>query len=89
MLESLAHRVVGEAAIDLLPSFARRELRLGGLVAAGGGPVPARLATRAAARTFCHVVRWSVGPSLVRAIATERAAGLAGGASRQAAAGRA
>ncbi|HUZ19834.1 MAG TPA: oxygenase MpaB family protein [Acidimicrobiales bacterium] len=88
-VESLAHRVVGEAAIDLLPAFARRELGLGGLVAAGGGPLPARLATRAAASTFCHVVRWSVGPSVVRAIATERAAGLVGGAARTAAAGRA
>ncbi|MCU1488898.1 MAG: hypothetical protein JWM85_303 [Acidimicrobiaceae bacterium] len=72
----IAHRVVSEAAIDLLPAFARRQLGFGPLhplasgVLPGAGPVP----TRVAATGFAFLVRWAVGPSAVRAVASRRVA---------------
>lgn len=76
LVDGLAHRIVAEAAIDLLPAFARDELGLGGLagrLATGVLPGSGRLATRAAAGTFAAGLRWAVGPSVVRRLATERA----------------
>lgn len=67
--DALAHRVVTDAAIDLLPPFARRALRL-------GRPTPIGQArVRVAAASFAVLLRWAVGPSAVLAAATERALG--------------
>jgi len=65
-VDALAHRVVAEAAIDLLPGFARRELGVGRAPAARAAPV------RGAGAALAAALRWAVGPSLVRAAATER-----------------
>jgi len=66
-VDALGHRVVAGAAVDLLPAFARRELRLGVVTGARAAPV------RVAATAFAVALRWAVGPSLVLAVATERA----------------
>jgi uncharacterized protein (DUF2236 family) len=67
LLERFAHRTIVEAAIDLLPPFARREL---GLVR----PVGVRLlAVRPAATVLSEALHWSVGGAPMLAAATERA----------------
>lgn len=73
----LAHRIVCEAALDLLPGFAKAALgasgplaRLAGGVLPGGG----RLGTRAATATFAATLRWALGPSVVRERALQRVA---------------
>lgn len=74
----LAHRVIAEAAIDLLPDFARHELGvagLGGRLTTGVLPGAGRHATRAAAASLAAGLRFALGPSLVRQAAEARAAG--------------
>lgn len=67
--ERIAYKVVSAAAIDLLPPFARSALGL-------GRPIPlAALRVRTSAVAFATLLRWSVGPSLVLAAATERVLG--------------
>jgi uncharacterized protein (DUF2236 family) len=65
--EVIAHRIVSNAAIEELPSYARRELGL-----PRPGPI-SRAHARAAAATFGVVLRWAIGPSAVLATATDRA----------------
>jgi uncharacterized protein (DUF2236 family) len=66
-LDTLGHRIVTSAAIDLLPEFARRALRLGRPTQLG------RAEVRAATTTFALLLRWALGPSKVLAVASERA----------------
>lgn len=67
LLERAAHRTIVEAAIDLLPAFARRELGL-------SRPVGLRLmAVRPAAKVLSEALHWSVGGAPMIAMATERA----------------
>jgi uncharacterized protein (DUF2236 family) len=56
---ALAHRVVVEAAIDLLPHFAKVQLALGSGARLAIGP------RRAAAHSLATTLRWALGPSLV------------------------
>ncbi len=73
----VAHRIVAEAAIDLLPGFARAELGIAGLtgrLATGVVPGSGRLATRAAAASLAAGLRLALGPSLVRSAAEARVA---------------
>lgn len=72
--DQAAHRVITAAAIELLPAWARRllGLRLCPPNSAGIVPVAGPLLTRAAALSLGEVLRGVVGPSLVRAVATER-----------------
>ncbi|HXY45512.1 MAG TPA: oxygenase MpaB family protein [Acidimicrobiales bacterium] len=66
LLERAAHRTIIEAGIDLLPSFARREL---GFVR----PVGLRLAAvRPAAAVLSEALHWSVGEAPMLAAAAER-----------------
>jgi uncharacterized protein (DUF2236 family) len=72
--EAAAHRVISEAAVELLPAFAKRLFGtrvhnpiLTGVLP-GGGP----LATRATALGAAALIRWASGPSLARAAASER-----------------
>lgn len=65
--EVLAHRVVVDAAADLLPSFAREILGLPRTSPIG------RLCVRSATTSLAVLLRWAVGPSVVLAAATERA----------------
>jgi uncharacterized protein (DUF2236 family) len=67
-LERAGHLVICDAAIDLLPGFARSMLSL------GGGRSLASPAVRLAARSFALATRWSVGPSVVAEIARARVA---------------
>ncbi|MDA8291800.1 MAG: oxygenase MpaB family protein [Actinomycetota bacterium] len=64
--DAAAHRVVAAAAVDLLPTFARRALRL-----RPGSPLGAA-AARSAGLGLALTVRWALGPSLVREAATGR-----------------
>jgi uncharacterized protein (DUF2236 family) len=66
-LEVLAQQVVADAAIDLLPSFARRALRLFHV------PFVSTAAARAGAGTFSALLRWAIGPNVLVNIARERA----------------
>lgn len=68
-VEMAAHSAIVEAAIDLLPPFARRELRLGRPLLYRQGLV------RPAAATMALLLHWSLGESPVLAAARERAAG--------------
>lgn len=76
--DAVAHRVIAEAAVDLLPHFAKRLFGLdrrpswSGVVP-GAGVVP----TRATALGAGVALRFLVGPSLVRAAAETRVAALA------------
>lgn len=75
--DAVAHRVVAEAAIDLLPGFARDELGLGGLaghLTTGVVPASGRVPTRVAAASLAASLRWAIGPSLVRQAAEARVA---------------
>jgi len=74
----VAHRIVAEAAIDLLPGFARETFGLKGpwaRLSTGVVPGTGRLATRAAAATLGAGLRWAIGPSLARQVALERVTG--------------
>lgn len=59
------HRLVAEAAVDLLPGWARRQLRLQRLA-----PAPP---LQAAAGGLAVLLRWAVGSSLVEQVSTARA----------------
>ncbi len=63
--EAAVHRLLAEAAVDLLPGWARRTLRLGRTV-----PAPP---LQAATGGIAILLRWAVGDSLVERVATERA----------------
>ncbi len=65
---ALGHRVVVEAAEDLLPEFARRALH-----ARPATPV-GRVRARLAMASLAGVLRWSIGPSVVLAAADARVA---------------
>jgi len=67
MLERAAHRTIIEGGIDLLPSFARREL---GFLRPAGLRL---LAVRPAATVLSQALHWSVGEAPMLATATERA----------------
>lgn len=80
--DAVAHRVVSEAAIDLLPRFAKERFgcttlprRLTAGVVPGAGP----LATRATAAALATGLRWAIGPSAVREAAAVRARAATGG----------
>jgi uncharacterized protein (DUF2236 family) len=65
-LERAAHHAIVEAAIDILPSFARREL---GFMR----PSSVRLlAVRPAATVLCQTLHWTVGEAPMLAMARER-----------------
>jgi uncharacterized protein (DUF2236 family) len=66
-LERAAHRTIIEAGIDLLPSFARRELGL------FRPPAFRLMAVRPAASVLSQALQWSVGEPPMLAAATERA----------------
>ena len=69
LLDSAAHHTVVEAAIDLLPAFARREL---GLTRPRGLRI---LAVRPAATLLCQTLKWTSGEAPMRAMAMERSRG--------------
>lgn len=69
--DALGHRLIAEAAVELLPPFAKRLFGLAGAtpdIVGAAGP----LATRAAATSAAALLRWAVGPSLVRAASEAR-----------------
>ena len=67
-LEVLAQQIVTDAAVDLLPSFARRALRLVHV------PLISSAAVRTSAASFSVLLRWAIGPPVLANIARERAA---------------
>jgi uncharacterized protein (DUF2236 family) len=69
LLDSAAHHTVVEAAIDLLPAFARREL---GLMRPRGLRI---LAVRPAATLLCQTLQWTSGEAPMLAMAKERSRG--------------
>lgn len=82
-VDVVAHRVIAEAAIDLLPAFARHELGVDGLVGrltTGVFPGSGRLATRGAGASLSAGLRLALGPSLVLRAAEARAAARPAGA---------
>jgi uncharacterized protein (DUF2236 family) len=67
LVDRVAHHAIVEAAIDILPTFARREL---GFVRPGGFRL---LAVRPAATVLCQTLHWTVGDAPMLAMATARA----------------
>jgi uncharacterized protein (DUF2236 family) len=65
--DRLAHHAIVDAAVDLLPGFARRELALPDRGMLERGRVRATMTSVAA------VLRWGLGPSPVVGVATQRA----------------
>lgn len=74
--DRLAHRAIVDAAVDLLPGFARRELALEDPGLAERARVRATMASLAA------LLHWGLGPSPVVVAATERARARADGGGR-------
>jgi len=68
LLDRAAHLAIVEAAIDVLPGFARREL---GFLRPSGLRL---LGVRPAATLLCQTLQWTVGEAPMLATATERAA---------------
>lgn len=66
-LDRAAHHAIVEAAIDVLPAFARREL---GFVRPWGFRL---MAVRPTASALCQALQWTVGEAPMLAAATERA----------------
>jgi uncharacterized protein (DUF2236 family) len=67
LLDRAAHHAIVEAAIDVLPTFARREL---GFVRPSGLRL---LVVRPAATVLCQTLQWTVGEAPMLAMAMERA----------------
>jgi uncharacterized protein (DUF2236 family) len=75
LADVVAHRVLTQAAIELLPGFAKELLGLSSLaerIRLGIPPGAGRLATRLAAAGLTSGLRLALGPSPARAAATER-----------------
>jgi uncharacterized protein (DUF2236 family) len=65
--EAISQKVLADAAIDLLPRFARTMLGLTEV------PLIGTAVSRTAAHSLARLLRWAVGPSMIAALAAERA----------------